>query len=385
MKKLKEWEVLRLKRIADARFTARLRTKDKRYHRRTHCKREAAYLLESRGLTGRYLSEASNHGRVAEIDAPRKISLTENREELIKFCVGFRDLLKEGRDNVRINLTDVEDVDGPGLLYFVAHVYTEATLRKRRVNGNYPKNKEVLAIMQDLGFFRMVGAQEPLAPREEGERFRIMEFRTGKRVLNSEIGVLQDRLINHISDVEDDVAPAIYEVMVEAMQNVIDHAYRDDDNRLRKFVRHTLVDRWWVAAFLDRQDGRLLFMMCDLGAGIPITIRDTVRKGKAVITRAADAIGIVRLDDADYIEAAVMDGLTSTGKAHHGRGLRKMRRTTDRFPESSLSIFSRKGSFWYSSAQEKPRTKRYQDSLDGTMVVWSVTYNQSQEKSCDNN
>jgi len=218
-----------------------------------------------------------------------------------------------------------------------------------------------------------------------GRRIKILGFKRGQRANNQQINDLQDLLIENIPSAQggEDIAIAFFEIMQEAMQNVIDHAYKYSDGSERKFNIKTLKERWWVSTFVDTELEILFFMMCDLGTGMPETIKERMKEQFTLTEKFIEWLGIGAAGDSDYIDYAMTKGVSSTDQAHRGLGLRKMRLTTDRFPGSRLSIYSKRGEVHYDGDRLPISKVEHTTSIEGTIVLWTVNYAQKEEENGD--
>ena len=111
----------------------------------------------------------------------------------------------------------------------------------------------------------------------------------------------------------------LYTAVLEAMQNVIDHAYVDEF-----FYRVRHVKSWWLSAAADRATREVTVTLYDQGITIPVSlpfrqtlplIGDTIRKLFGLEYDPQDP-----KYDAAAVEAAVRLSATSTGKDYHGEG-----------------------------------------------------------------
>ncbi|GGF65811.1 hypothetical protein GCM10011332_19880 [Terasakiella brassicae] len=376
MHKLSQNQFERLDRIAPIRHKRRLKELEKRRQRRGGAGNKLHEIACRYRVTIRPSYNVSGKQSAQELDLPEHINLAADRNDLIAFVEALRDVMYETHYKVTLNFHNVKTVGGAGLLYLASEIYRMTTFKPNRINGNYPLEKDVLALMQDLGFFRMLGVQELLPSlNHDDERFRLMGFKTGTRLLQSQIGELQDKIIDGVEGISEELTETVYSVMVEAMQNVLDHAYTDVNGKRRQFPHLRMYGRWWVGAYLNRESKKLLFMMCDHGAGIPATVPETAETvgGLKFLLQKA---GIVKPSDANYIKIATQYGQSQTGLSNRGKGLAKMRTFAGLFPTGELRIISGRGEyrFFNDVDGEKEETSDHSKAIEGTIVLWSLNY-----------
>ncbi len=309
---------------------------------------------------------------------PEKINLSEQRDELLRVISTLEELVFETRCNVRLNFIKVQDAGAAGLLFLTSQLYRLTHLCPGRINGTYPQDQDIAYLMKSLGFFRMLGVRDNhIAEKPDEEHFRIMKFKTGMRSTQEELTSLQNDILDGADGVGEDVKGEIYGIMVEAMENVCEHAYeiRKEGKciKQRTFKYRRMRKRWWNGACLNRKKKSLLFMMCDHGAGIPETLPE--RFGG--LLKFLEKFGIAKPNHGDYIERAMALGESQTKESHRGVGLHKMKAVTKRSSSAELRILSGGGEYVYHSGEDGEKQQVFNHSgskIEGTVVLWSFNY-----------
>jgi len=116
----------------------------------------------------------------------------------------------------------------------------------------------------------------------------------------------------------------------------------------------------------------LTVAFCDLGRGIPSTLRE---KRPAVWERFL-LLGKQR--DAYAIEYSVQDSISRTRKSFRGKGLGQIVSLATSIDGSLVSVFSNYGMYTKSATQSKKTD--YRDSITGTLIYWKIPLT-SKEKS----
>ncbi|MDE0101654.1 MAG: hypothetical protein OXN89_04685 [Bryobacterales bacterium] len=230
-------------------------------------------------------------------------------------------------------------------------------------------NPGVARMLIDIGFLQHMNANLPdyqqvdPSPPEK----RMLPMLTGNRNEPEQILSLRAQLQSLMDSVLDSVLNhAIYDGLIEAMDNCAAHAYPED----HEFRYPMEQQRWWMSGSVAN-DRELEVIFFDQGATIPGTLP---RSGKREIARhwlseKLNLVGIDAADDGQRIHAAMETGRSMFRQQGRGHGLAQMRSLVDLAPSGSLRILSRKGRYIY----EKDAGERV-DTLDGliggTLIHW---------------
>jgi hypothetical protein len=156
----------------------------------------------------------------------------------------------------------------------------------------------------------------------------------------------------------------LYEGMVEAMTNTVQHAYIETEGEaLKKHIGR----RWWMLS--QEKDGKLSVLICDLGIGIPKSLPKSKSYAPAFVTQMWEKLGLDRTD-ASAIEVAVRLGETRTGKRGRGKGLAEIMSAVDLSDEAGVIISSNRGVFAHHAG--KNQSYNHSRAIRGTLVHWEV-------------
>ena len=137
---------------------------------------------------------------------------------------------------------------------------------------------------------------------------------------------------------------AIYDGLIEAMDNCAAHAYPEDC----EFRYPTEQQRWWMSgSAANGRDLEVIFF--DQGATIPGTLPHS-GKGEIAgrwLQKTLNLIGIEAADDSQRIQAAMAAGRSAIQGQGRGHGLVQMRGLVDLAASGSLRILSRRGQYIY--------------------------------------
>ena len=365
-------------------FTRHQRRLNEKRKRRKSDPRTKIRDIESRHSTPiHHISHRKGEGQRETIDLPEKINLSKQRDELLRAISTLEELVYETRCNVCLNFANVQEAGAAGLLFLTSQIYRLTHQRPDRISGTYPQNQTVAYLMKSLGFFRMLGIQDSHISNEpDEEHFKIMKFKTGTRSTPQELASLQDDILGRADGVGERVKDEIYAIMIEAMENVSNHAYeRQEQGKSikRTFTYPRMTKRWWNGAYLNQKKKSLLFMMCDHGAGIPETLPENFGGRLKFLQK----FGIAKSNHGEYIERAMILGASQTNESFRGKGLPQMKATTKKFPSAELRILSGGGEYVYHSGENRENEQVLNHSgpqVEGTVVLWSLNYGTPQHR-----
>lgn len=230
----------------------------------------------------------------------------------------------------------------------------------KRVRCIYPRQPVVAQVLQHVGIFSMLG--EKRRPKVTDDTVKYWQVDTGSTVEGAAIASAMAGYKDHFSAPDRN---RLYRALSEAMTNCRHHAYPDESPHQ--------VRNWWI--FSQLKDAKLTVGLCDLGIGIPNTLRsDAAGLLGPILKWIRDRRGTE--SDASMIQGAMVVGRSSTKAKHRGKGLRDMRRVIDAL-NGTLQIHSYRGAYEYRArAGEEPiecsRNFTRSMSIGGTLVVWQV-------------
>lgn len=403
-----------MKRVSDERIVWLCRTRWLRERNRLHHKKIAKLKRkgELRLRANFYLG--SGRTRKGWVSArgnalPRDFCLDSNYNEVTKFLEKFRETahsdldlwIKSGRPKKHkkrvsrwLDFSTIENITPSAAL-----VFTSEFDRLRRLSGNrmfaidVDRWKPDVAVVFDrLGLFELLEIDN-----EDKENFYksaksnlfILPIRSGEKVVGAEAYELNKDLAtiaietaksSIVSDFEFDNmnkeerwlerAEGIYNILVEAMDNVINHAYPKDMHFSLRTVR-----RWWMTAAIDKVERKLTVAIFDQGVSIPVSLPHWRRYGrfKKVLRRILgidhDSSNIAQ--DGEAIRLATRVAASSTRLPHRGKGLGFMQEFIDECRGGRLRIISRCGEYRYTKG-EAPIVMSHPVTIGGTLIEWEL-------------
>lgn len=108
----------------------------------------------------------------------------------------------------------------------------------------------------------------------------------------------------------------LYGSVIESIANAMEHAYNPDIATERQFPVH----RWWM--LMAKMDDKLRLLICDLGHGIPNTLRENKEEGvlQEVFKLVFSLLKREMKSDSADILASTLIKETRTKLAYRGRG-----------------------------------------------------------------
>jgi anti-sigma regulatory factor (Ser/Thr protein kinase) len=232
--------------------------------------------------------------------------------------------------------------------------------------------------LYELGFFESVGhvagTEQRYTDSPSGD-LRTMLMITGTN--SQELQRACEAILKLSSFIEDeeplrtDVHLALNSALGEAMSNVAAHAYPESSEESEP----ASLRLWWISASADRRRRMLSVVIYDQGASIPATLpyrswARTLNPARAIGTVAGGS-EVPHPHDGDYIEFAMGEGNTQTGKPERGRGLPQMRELVKICGDGSLTILSRGGLCCYRPSKNLS-SRPLPVPIDGTLIEWEM-------------
>ncbi|MDV6329944.1 hypothetical protein [Asticcacaulis sp. 201] len=209
----------------------------------------------------------------------------------------------------------------------------------------------------------------------------ILPLRSAKSVIGAEADELNGEIAGIVSQIDfsDELRSEVYDVLVEAMDNVATHAY--PDNAVWAF---THAKAWWMTAAVNADERKLTVVIYDQGVSIPVRLPtwQNYYLADRLLQRLVSRFFGTRYEVSDrtkdglVIRTAMKVAVTSTGKSYHGKGLPRMKAFIEKCRGGSLRILSRSGEYRF---HKKDKVKSDKDlshdvELGGTLIEWEVSY-----------
>ena len=387
------------------------RTQERRWSNRLHhakvsLAKRKGLRLKARFYVGHKRTRrawVSAHGK----QMPEDFCLETNYAEVSAFLHDLRitthsnleDWINKGRPRNRSKrVNDWHDVSTiKRITPSAALVLTAEYDRIRRISGskwfaiNIDKwSPEVLSVLDQLGLFEIMEVNKSAkclnAPLGKANLF-VLPMRSGDKVIGSEADDMNRELATVAIEaayhpkssgmgVEKEPeewlnkAAGIYAILIEAMDNVITHAYPAGHVSEFRTLR-----RWWMTAAIDRGERKLTVAIYDQGISIPVSLPTWQNYGKLqrfarrVFGRSHNPRD--QTQDGEAIRIATRVAVSATRRSYRGKGLAVMAEFIHQCRDGRLRILSRCGECLYTK-RDGYTVRSHPLSIGGTLVEWEV-------------
>ena len=296
--------------------------------------------------------------------APEELDLfgrKDFRSGAVAFLSRIRKLSRRPNSGVHIDLSQVTAMWAPTAVMIRAEI--DRAVAGSRVERPFictrPRNARMDEVFAQIGLYESIDLVCELdSDRDDVKHWRfatgvLSEGRKGGSLLEEYSGRLADRLQR-----------GLYDGIVEAMTNTVQHAYLGHDG---KRLRHMIGKRWWLLS--QERDGLLTVTIGDLGIGISESLPRSKTFTVEAVRQFLKGNGLSN-NDANAIRAAVELGSTRTKILTRGRGLHDIVEAANLSDGGRVMIGSNRGVF--TVADGKGNARNYDESVRGTVIWWVV-------------
>jgi hypothetical protein len=322
--------------------------------------------------------------RCRRLTAPSDCRYTSNPDGLLAFVYElrrqvfledrFRGAGRKSEPNLYIDLDKIENIDIEGALILVAELDRIRQVLKFKPHlddANW--DPDVRAYLASFGFYRVLEANrlfgggeiDDMGAELEEAGYAIVPFVSCHLADPRKALELRDGLLQHCAP-PDEARRAVYEGLVEAILNAVQHAYRSDiaGDGLPS------VKYWWATALVDKIEGDLHLAVYDQGVGIPRTL--VKRPWWHLIAGKLPERSDSRIIEGalEYGRSGVSDTVELAADANgRGNGLWRMCELTEAFEQADVRFTSLKGDVLYRKGGVLERTT-LKTRFCGTMITW---------------
>jgi hypothetical protein len=195
---------------------------------------------------------------------------------------------------------------------------------------------------------------------------------SGRQVLGE---TFAERLDPYVASVGRQAAKRMYEAVVEAMANSIEHGYVE--NRFARSIHLSAARKWWFTGIISDQQAALA--IADLGVGIPRTFKAewlvASPELQTLIKDAAKTLDLPANADPLAILGAWKRSSTSTFMPGRGRGFLQICNVAKVAPNASVSVFSNRGLLLTRFEEPDYYTLyEFESSIFGTVTAWYLPF-----------
>lgn len=297
------------------------------------------------------------------------------RSELLSFISKIRKYDSKGAVLLVLNFKKVQKMGAEATLYFLAELetimYYNTSLKFKII---YSRTDIVNQVLYQTGILKLLKINKKMDSLKFDDSVKCWAYASG---FNSQVSEKTKDIVKDLGDQFQDsieYTRGWFKVITEAMTNCHHHAYLAP-----RFSNQCQVPlkKWWL--FSKEVDGVLTVCICDLGLGIPESLKqNTIDIDEGWFDRVKNFVKELRKkynEDSALIKAAIEIGKTRTKLPNRGKGLSQIINELQKLPNSdvSVSILSNKGGFLTKKPQHATSILvPFSDSIHGTIITWKV-------------
>ncbi|MGY5612450.1 hypothetical protein [Vibrio brasiliensis] len=238
----------------------------------------------------------------------------------------------------------------------------------RRVGLQMENQNLVDSVLVHIGFYELIGHGH-IKRRCDAKTVTCWSYAYG----DDASGEIAAKLIQNLSQFEIKTNK-LYRSCFEAVANACEHAYTDKIVRDNPFI----LKRWWF--FVGVLNDKITVLICDLGHGIPNTLE--VTQDQSILSKLWNTLKLTSKpsEDCTLIRASTMVKETRTKEIYRGKGGADVKTFVDETEQSSLLIFSNRGTYRYSGKDRPSPAYDNHSSVGGTIIEWTIPYTNSEPK-----
>lgn len=227
--------------------------------------------------------------------------------------------------------------------------------------GRPSPNTVVTGMLTKLNISKRLGIKELKSDHKLVEKWYY--FSGENTDLGEEYDEIENVLIEKFGE-ESETFDVINTAIGEAVINVVNHAYSDDDK----------YKKWYL--FLSITPEKCNVVISDLGMTIPNSIPTKISDN--ILQRIFNINSWGNLTDDSKIEIATQYQKTATKLPNRGKGFQDMKAVCDQVHGSIMMIHS-KGGYWAKSTknEEKFKKQNYKSIVNGTIISWLLPLDNS--------
>jgi len=288
------------------------------------------------------------------------IFMPEKRAEIIKNIdkiIGW----KKSDKPLFLDFSNLRLLDAASTSYFVHNLNKFCNVELR---GKASRKNVVRSMFTKLEVHKRLGLTRSFCNQSKVNKWCIA--RGTNSDLTNGYEIIENALKEYFSD-DNEEFYIINEAISEAINNVVDHAYEENDTH----------KEWLAFVAIDSQ--KCSVVISDLGKTIPVSVpRNLTDKGKVALEQLfkMDLTSWGKIDDARRIQLASSFRKTATELKHRGKGFANMMEVCKQVPGSELFVYSRKG-LWMMKNGCSDIKKVFNGAINGTIIYWDIPLNQS--------
>lgn len=314
------------------------------------------------------------------LDLPERMNFSKNYNETIKYITFIRKITerkstpRKAYKLVHVSFGKLKEISTSAALVLTAELSKwDDSLRNNLKPLTENWNCNILQQFHDLGFFDLFmkkpDRELPCAQQMKDEK-KLVKYIKGRCGDAEKAKKLKEEIINIVGAKTLEKWTFLYSGLSEAITNVSHHAYPETYDYVDKDKN------WYLTGSFNPKTRALKIVFYDQGIGIPKSL--PASKIWERVLSFFDKYAIFdRKKDEVLLKAAVELDRTSTNQNDRGKGLQDLLEFIRQKGDGYLSIISKRGLYklTVTNGKETPKSDRFLDPLDGTLIIWNVTLN----------
>lgn len=238
-----------------------------------------------------------------------------------------------------------------GTLWATAKIENLIELYPKKLTCDYPEDSIVEQLFQHIGLLNKLGltTKQVTINADSVRHWHYVEGTNTDDVSHF------TQLFKAVA-LPEELKSGLFDSMSEAVTNTVQHAYDLSHSK-----------EWRM--FAQKNDGNLDVALCDLGIGIPRSLRQKPELRDWLTSPVQTS---KRNRDEHLLEVAIQSSRSKTKLPHRGKGLKEMLEHVKSGKVGGLRIFSGKGVFNYSASEKKETTRHFKTPIHGTLIEWQI-------------
>jgi len=196
--------------------------------------------------------ERINKG-IINLEAPQNFSFLDNTDEVVKYFNIVKDNV-DSNQPVRIDISKIKNLS-PDIIILQIAVLKDKKSMRVGMNGNAPEDPNLRKIFVESGLYNFVNSKGKKRVADNNKLWKHSTNNQVKGEIAGEAVAICKSLFEQNGIIYD--TDNIYNLLVEAMSNTINHADKKKANI-----------NWWLYYFIDESEKTIKYSFIDLGIGI---------------------------------------------------------------------------------------------------------------------
>lgn len=327
--------------------------------------------LASLAVTGRPTRSAKLRSSVIVVPNLLIAEKAEQRQQILGIVSQIEHRLRSRSHRVKLDFSQVKKIFPGGMLLLLAALSQLADAYAGKISARCPPNSLSAQLLNHFGLAGKLKVNLALS-RPTHASVLAWSFLTGSQAAGEQVTALLNRYREGTNAA---IPEGLFAVLTEALTNVRQHAYKDLPQVQESWRK------WWLFARYEEPKpdapGSLYIAIYDIGAGIPTTMRNKLKKNEIVVDLLDKSGRLLSLSDGVMLDKkllfeAVEHRRSQTGEGHRGNGLPEMKDFAASNQGGRLHIISGRVQYSIVRGNAEGQVQGHKDEMPGTLVLWGL-------------